>query len=105
MTKMAMVKMGLEFYGEYLHEGKYYTQMTETYKYRGQVKTRSHMELTAEGRRVDGLLDEPMFICPDCGELVSFNDLEVWIGESEDDFLNDRVPCSCCYEDAMGDDL
>lgn len=105
MTKIEMVKMGMEFYDEYLHEGKYYTRVTETYKYRGQVKTRSFMEMTAEGRRVDSLLEEPMFICPDCGQLVSFNDLEVWLGESEEDFLDDHVLCSSCYEDAMGDDL
>ena len=105
MTKIEMVKLGMEFDSEYLHEGKYYTRVTETYKYRGQVKERSFMEMTAEGRRVDGLLDEPMFVCPDCGKLVSFNDLEVWLGESEEDFLNDNVLCSLCYEDAMGDDL
>ena len=106
MTKIEMIRLGLEYHNEYLHEGKYYTRVVETYKYRGEIKTRSYMAETEEGRRVADILDEPMFVCPDCGELVSFHELEVWLGDDdEEDFLNDRVPCSCCYEEAMGEDL
>ena len=106
MTKLEMVRLGLDLYGSYLREGKYYTRVTETYKYRGEIKTRSFMEMTAEGRRVNDLLDVPMFTCPDCGQLVTFHELEVWLGDDDEDaFLNDRVACSYCYEEAMGEDL
>ena len=106
MTKMEMIQLGLDFYREYLREGKFYTRVTESYKYRGEVKTRSSMVLTTEGRQIQELLREPMFTCPVCGQRVGFCDLEVWLGDGDlEAFLADEVPCSCCYEDGMGEDL
>ena len=106
MTKLEMTRLGMEFSKEYLREGKYYHRITETYKYRGEIKTRSYMDLTEEGKRVMRVLDTPMYVCPNCNRLVSFIDLEYWHGDdSEADLMNDEVICMCCYEDEMGEDL
>ena len=42
-----------------------------------------------------------VFKCADCGEMVSYFDLETWCC----DFENGRYLCSSCYEEEMGEDL
>lgn len=105
MTKIEMIRFGRKVDGEYLHEGKYFERVTETYKYRGEVKTRSYLKETEAWWTAQKTLEAPMFVCPCCGELVGYTALESWLGNSELDFLNDKVPCSLCYEDSMGEDL
>lgn len=51
------------------------------------------------------LTDEAVFTCPECGEKVAFNDLEFWSTDSFEDLLADKIICSQCYENEMGDDL
>lgn len=51
------------------------------------------------------LTDEAVFTCPECGEKVAFNDLEFWNTDSFEDLLADKIICSECYENEMGDDL
>ena len=103
MTKMEMVTMGTEFRTNYYK--KYLVSKTITYKYRGELKTRESFYLSEEGQRIDKILYTPMFKCPDCGNTVSFNELESWLAEDDEDFINDLVPCSMCYENMMGEDL
>ena len=105
MTKIEMVRFGMMVGAEYLHEGKYFTRVTKTYKYRGEIKTQSFMEETEEWWKARKILETPMFTCPCCGQLVGFTDLEHWLAESEEDFLDDKILCSLCYEDEMGEDL
>jgi formylglycine-generating enzyme required for sulfatase activity len=103
MKKIEMIRMGMEFTANYYK--KYNLPVEVQYKYRGEIKTRTEYHWTEEAKRIHAMLEEPMFICPCCKEVVSFNDLESWLGDSEEDFLNDKVSCSMCYEDYMGDDL
>lgn len=103
MTKREMVQMGMEFKRNYY--GKYMVEVEKEYKYRGEIKTRTTFEMTEEGKEISRLLNTPMFTCPVCGQTVSFNDLEVWTDENEDDIVNDECVCSVCYEDEMGEDL
>ena len=51
------------------------------------------------------LTDEAVFTCPECGEKVAFIDLEFWSSDSFEDLLADKIICSQCYENEMGDDL
>lgn len=104
MTKLEMVQMGREF-NRNCFSAKYNDEKITTYKYRGEIKTRVTHEWNAEALRIVNLLSEPMFICPECGKHVSFNALEAWLGDTDEDFLEDRVPCSLCYEEDMGEDL
>lgn len=104
MTKLEMVQIGREFYRN-CFSSKYTDEKTITYKYRGEIKTRVTREWNAQAYYISALLDKPIFICPNCGRRVSFNDLEAWLGNTDEDFLNDRIPCSICYENAMGEDL
>ncbi len=103
MTKREMVQMGMEFKRNYY--GKYHVEVEKTYKYRGEVKTCTELVLTEEGKKIMEELETPMFICPNCGEKVSFNELEIWGEETEEELMNNKVVCSVCYEEEMGEDL
>ena len=103
MTKNELAMMGIEFKENYYT--KYNLPVEVQYKYRGEIRTRTEYRWTEEARRIHSLLDIPAFTCPCCGQLVSFNELEFWRGDSLDDLLNDEIPCSECYEDEMGEDL
>ena len=103
MTKREMVEMGIEFTNNYY--GKYHVEVVKQYTYRGEIKTRTELVMTEEGEKIMDTLSTPMFKCPGCGEMVSFNELESWLADDEEDFMNDKVECACCYEDAMGEDL
>lgn len=77
------------------------------YKYKGEMRRRSYDEIV-DTPRYEKLLhflyeDEKgrIFKCEDCGKMCTYGDLESWIC----DFKNDEYICSCCYEDAMGEDL
>ena len=96
--------LGKEFQKNYY--SKYHTHVTETYKYRGVVKTRETLKMTEEGEKILGVLDsEKLFRCPCCGEMKSFLDLEVWDEDAVESIVADEVTCSICYEDEMGEDL
>ena len=104
MTKLEMVKMGLEFNKNYYK--KYMLRTEKQYKYRGVIKTRPEFKMTDEGRKISNMLNTPMFKCPCCGKTVGFNRLECWLAEGDiNAFMNDEVECSMCYEDDMGEDL
>ena len=103
MKKSELAKIGMEFFENYYT--KYKLSKEVQYIYRGQVKTRREYYLTEEGKRINELLKVPAFTCPHCGRLVSFNQLECWTADSIEDFENDEVTCSSCYEDEMGEDL
>ena len=104
MTKREMVQMGIEFTNNYY--GKYHVEVVKQYKYRGEIKTRTELVMTEEGRKIMDTLSTPMFKCPCCGEMVSFNELESWLADDDEEaFMNDEVECACCYEDEMGEDL
>ena len=108
MTKMEFVKIELAFGKDYYT--KYHTYKTVAYKYRGEFRTRKELVMTEEGKALDEMLskesEKHLFTCPCCGKKVRFEDLEVWFDEDElEDFVNDEVICSLCYEDKMGEDL
>ena len=104
MTKMEMAILGKEFHKNYY--SKYHTRVTETYKYRGQIKTRETLKMTEEGEKILGILGgEKLFRCPCCGEMQSFVDLEVWDEDTAESIAADEVTCALCYEQEMGEDL
>ena len=45
--------------------------------------------------------EQRIFKCDECGEMVSYFDLESWCC----DFEKGGYICSCCYEEEMGEDL
>ena len=106
MTKAEFVKTMREFHENYFSD-KYRKTEPKTYKYKGVIKTRDTYKLTEEGERLSAIEEasEYRFICPDCGREVEFGALETWLGETDEQFLNNKVPCSLCYEEAMGEDL
>lgn len=104
MTKFEIATIGKEFHDNYYT--KYHRRVVQTYKYRGQQKTREVIELTEEGRAImmGEALNAEVFTCPCCGQKVSFNDLEYW-GEDAEAVAADEITCSLCYEEEMGEDL
>ena len=103
MVKRTIAILGKEFEDNYY--SKFHTKVTETYKYRGEIKTRETLKMTEQGERImKALEDAKIFKCPCCGEKKSFLDLETWEDDIED-IINDKVICSSCYEDAMEDNL
>lgn len=104
MTKMEMAILGKEFDKNYY--SKYHVRVTETYKYRGQTKTRETFRMTEEGEKILDILDgEKLFRCPHCGQMKTFLQLEVWDEDTVESLVADEVSCSHCYEEAMGEDL
>ena len=87
MTKLEMARLGKEYRKNYFRSDSEYFFKTE------------------ESKRIRVLLDTPMFTCPCCGKLVSFNSLEQWLVDTPEEIANNECPCSICYEDEMGDDL
>ena len=103
MTKMEMAILGREFKDNYY--SKYHQKVTVTYKYRGEVKTRTELKMTEEGLELLHLTHgEKLFTCPCCGRKKSFGDLEVW-DQTAEEIARDEVECSLCYEEEMGEDL
>lgn len=104
MTKNEIAKLGKEFHENYYT--KYHHYVVKTYKYRGEIKTRKNLELTTEGRQIlmGEALNAKVFTCPCCGQKVSFNELEYW-GEEVKEVVANKVSCSLCYENEMGEDL
>lgn len=106
MKKIELIQLGLKLDANYLHEGEYFIRITETYKYRGEIKSRTYLKETEKWWHDREILDTPAFICPECRKRVSYNELESWLGDNcEKAFLNNLVVCSNCYEDEMGEDL
>lgn len=104
MTKMEMAILGKDFQKNYYSQ--YHTHVTETYKYRGVVKTRERSVMTDEGKAIlETLSGEKLFRCPCCGEMKSYLDLEVWDEDTVEAIVNDKITCSLCYEEEMGEDL
>ena len=104
MTKIEIARIGKEFHDNYYT--KYHHRITKTYKYKGVIKTREIIELTEEGRAImmGEALNAKVFTCPYCKQKVSFNDFEYW-GEDIKDIVADKISCSICYEEEMGEDL
>ena len=104
MTTIEIATIGKEFHDNYFT--KYHHYVVKTYKYRGEIKTRKVLEMTEEGQAImmSEALNAKVFTCPDCGQKVSFNDLEYW-GEEIEKVVANKVSCSLCYEDEMGEDL
>lgn len=102
MTKLEMAKLGREFHDNYYK--KYDLPVMVEYKYGGKMRTRKEYRMTEEGKKINEILKTPMFRCPICKKLVSFNELEVW-DQSPKTIAHNEVECSMCYESYMGDDL
>ena len=103
MTKLEMAILGKEFDEHYY--SKYHVKVTETYKYRGEVRTRTSLKMTDEGEAIIKILEEEkLFTCPICGKKKSYGELEVW-DETAEEVAQNQVECALCYEDAMGEDL
>lgn len=104
MNTIEIAVIGKELHDNYYT--KYHKEVIKTYKYRGEIKTRKEIELTDEGRalQMGELLNRKAFFCPCCKRLVSFNELEYW-GEDIEDIITNKITCSECYEEAMGEDL
>ena len=107
MTKTEIVRLGMKFDKlRWEKENEFNTCVVETYKYRGEQRTRKVHKFTEEGRKAFEILTtEKVFICPECKELQTWNELESWLVETEEEYVNDLCPCGCCYEDSMGEDL
>lgn len=104
MTKMEMAMLGKEFDENYY--SKYHVEVLETYKYRGEIKTRKTFKFTDEGEKIlDILYGEKLFRCPRCGEMKSYGELEIWDEDTVEDIVADQFPCCSCYEHDMGEDL
>ena len=104
MTKTELAEIMVEFKENYYT--KYHFRKEVSYKYRGEIRTRTELEMTEEGEKLEALGELKMFTCKYCGRLVGFNDLEYWGGDDTiEDLVADRVECMLCYEDIMGEDL
>ena len=103
MTTLEIATIGKEFDDNYYT--KYHHYVTKTYKYCGEIRTRKDFVMTEEGEAIlmGDALNAKVFVCPYCGEKVSFNDLEYW-GESIEEIVNNKISCSECYENEMGED-
>lgn len=106
MTKLEIAMMGMEFNKNYYT--KYHAKRIKVYKYRGEYRERVESYMTDEGKKILALLNDEsnaVFTCPHCGQACTFAALEYWDSDTLDDLMTDRVTCSICYEDEMGDDL
>jgi len=104
MTRKEIAELALDYANNYYT--KYHEKYVKVYKYRGEIRQREKSRLSAEGKRIDTFLrEQKIFICPDCGETVSALDLELRLGDSLEDLINNKIYCSKCYEDAMDEDL
>ncbi len=102
-TKIEIARIGHNYSKNYY---KAFTEEYEvTYKYRGEIRTRTEFRSTEKGKAIRNLLDNNLiFKCPCCGEMMAYTDLEYWLGSAEN-AAADEVLCSECYEDGMGEDL
>lgn len=96
---MAMVK-------EYEVERKAVKKVPHYYKRNGKMIERSYPDYVYSDRyyELSKILNSDearVFKCSDCGEMVTYFDLETWIC----DFEEGEYTCSICYEDCMGEDL
>ena len=96
---MAMVE-------EYKVEYKAVKKVPHYYKRHGQMVERSYPDYVYSDRfyELSKILDSEeakVFKCCECGEMVTWFDLEDWVC----DFEKGEYTCSCCYENYMGEDL
>lgn len=104
MTRKEIAELALDYINNYYT--KYREKYIKVYKYHGEIRQREESRPNAEGERVGAFLKEQkIFTCPDCGEAVSALDLELWLGDNLEDLINNKICCSECYENAMGEDL
>jgi hypothetical protein len=104
MTRQEIAELALDYTNNYFT--KYLNTYTEVYKYRGKTLERKRSKLSEEGKKVGALLEsQKIFTCSDCGEQVSALELEIWTDDTLEDLINNKISCSECYENAMGEDL
>ena len=102
-TKLEIARIGRNYSEQYWKAFR--EEFEVQYKYRGEIRTRIESRPTEKARAIRDLLDSnPIFKCPCCGEMMTYNDLEYWLGSAAD-AAADEVLCSGCYEDGMGEDL
>lgn len=103
---MMTVEIVLALVAELHEEEKKTVRIPHYYKYRGEMKRRSYDDRIYTDRyhelmELIGSDEAKVFQCADCGEMCDWFDLESWCC----DFEKGDYICSCCYEDAMGEDL
>ena len=104
MTRKEIAELTLDYTNNYFT--KYHEKYIKTFKYNGKIHQREETRLSAEGERIGAFLEtQKIFICPDCGEKVSSLDLEIWDTDTLEDLINNKISCSECYENMMGEDL
>ena len=96
---MAMVK-------EYDAERIAVKKVPHYYKRNGKMIERPYPDYVYSDRyhELSKILDSDearVFKCSECGEMVTYFELETWICDVEEG----EYTCSCCYEDCMGEDL
>lgn len=96
----------LELVKEYEAERRAVKKVPHYYKRNGKMIERSYPDYIYSDRyyELGNILDSDeakVFKCSDCGEMVTWFDLESWTC----DFEKGIYLCSCCYEEAMGEDL
>ena len=107
MNKIDIVRLGQKFDTLYLKgENEFNTYAIEQYSYKGKQYTRKVHKLTEKGQKAFKILTtKKVFICPQCKELQTWNSLENWLVNKEEEYINNLCICSCCYENNMGEDL
>ena len=91
---------------EYEVERKAVKKVPHYYKRNGQMVERSTPDYIYSDRyyELSKILRSDkakVFKCSECGEMVTYFDLETWVC----DFEEGEYTCSLCYEDYMGEDL
>ena len=103
---MMTIKEVLDLVREYEAEEKKTKRVPHYYVRKGQVFERSYPDYvyTARYKELGRLLrsdEAKVFKCADCGEMVTYFDLETWMCDSEKGYYL----CGMCYEESMGEDL
>lgn len=101
---MMTIENVLELVKEFYTEKEKVQKVPHYYKRKGVMIERSYPDYVYSERYYELLHvlsseEAKIFKCSNCGEYFTYFELEHWICKK------DNYICSCCYEDAMGDDL